>query len=351
LESLQQEQQLAGELQLAEVERARIRAKSGEIEQLLGETEQKLAQAAALSKELEQQAATRKKSLALLEAKMAEGRQVIRKQEAEKQRYLLQSAQLETHSHALESELASRYNMQMEAVRTELGKTAQQEAGQVEKQVKALRQQIENAGSINMRAIEESEAHRARLRTFDEQLKDLNSSKNELGALITELDKESKKLFKDTFALIRANFSKNFKVLFTGGEADLQITDPSNPLEAGIEIVAQPPGKQMRSIQLLSGGEKCLTAIALLFAIFEVKPSPFCILDEIDAPLDDANVDRFGNIVKLFADRCQFIIITHNKRTMAIADRIFGVSMEVKGVSKILSIDFAKSREPELLGV
>jgi chromosome segregation protein len=118
-------------------------------------------------------------------------------------------------------------------------------------------------------------------------------------------------------------------------------------LEAGIEISAKPPGKQMRSISLLSGGEKCLTAVALLFAIFEVKPAPFCILDEIDAPLDDTNVERFVNVVKHFVDKCQFLIITHNKRTMAIGDILFGVSMEEKGVSKLLSLEFAHREAPE----
>ena len=133
-------------------------------------------------------------------------------------------------------------------------------------------------------------------------------------------------------------------MLFEGGEADLTFTDSEDVLEAGIDIVAKPPGKQMRSITLLSGGEKCMTAMALLFAIFEVKPAPFCILDEMDAPLDDTNVERFVKVLKPFMEKTQFLIITHNKRTMSVADVLFGVSMEEKGVSKLISIAFDREK-------
>ena len=160
--------------------------------------------------------------------------------------------------------------------------------------------------------------------------------------IISQLDSQSRKLFKESFDQIRSHFQKNFRILFEGGEADLELKDAQDILEAGIEIIAKPPGKQMRSIQLLSGGEKCMTAIALLFAIFEVKPAPFCVLDEMDAPLDDSNVERFSRVVKQFTDRCQFIIITHNKQTMAMADVLFGVSMQEKGVSKLLSLSFIR---------
>lgn len=172
----------------------------------------------------------------------------------------------------------------------------------------------------------------------------MQKSKDELFKIVQELQGECYKLFADTFAEIRRNFQKNFQILFSGGEADLQLTDSNDILEAGIEITAKPPGKQMRSITLLSGGEKCLTALALLFAIFEVRPTPFCILDEIDAPLDDANVERFINVVKYFLNSCQFLMITHNKRTMAIADVLFGVSMEERGVSKLLKLQFANDK-------
>ncbi len=196
-----------------------------------------------------------------------------------------------------------------------------------------------------MTSIEEFEKHKVRHQFLNEQLGDLGGSKEDLLKVIEELDGESRRKFSVVFEQIREYFQKNFKILFRGGEADLMFTESDDILEAGIEIVAKPPGKQMRSISLLSGGEKCMTAMALLFAIFEVKSAPFCILDEIDAPLDDSNITRFVNVVQQFIDRSQFIIITHNKRTMAIADKIFGITMQERGVSKLLSMQFSHTEE------
>ena len=197
--------------------------------------------------------------------------------------------------------------------------------------------------------MEEVEKKRLREEFLNAQISDLVQTKEELLQMIEQLSQESLKLFQETFSLVRQNFRKNFAILFQGGEADLQLIEASsNPLAAGVEIIAQPPGKQMRSITLLSGGEKCLTSLALLFAIFEVKASPFCILDEIDAPLDDTNIDRFVKMVRHFAQQSQFLIITHNKRTMAESDKIFGVSMEEKGVSKLFSLHFSHEKKCEV---
>lgn len=214
-----------------------------------------------------------------------------------------------------------------------------------EKEMKNLRQKIEQAKDINLSAIEDFEKCQERYQFLNEQIQDLANAKKELEDAITTLDAESREIFENTFIKIRDNFKRNFSLLFNGGEADLELVESKDVLEAGVEIVAKPPGKQMRSLSLLSGGEKCLTAMALLFSIFEVKAAPFCILDEIDAPLDDSNIERFVQVVKQFIDRCQFIIITHNKQTMSIADRIFGVSMQEKGVSKLLSIEFDRENE------
>ena len=219
-----------------------------------------------------------------------------------------------------------------------------------ERQLRLIKNEMESAGNVNMMSIEEFDQHRERHMFLNRELDDMNASKQDLIKIIANLDEESRKQFKTTFDQIKVNFKKNFAILFHGGEADLEFTDSSDVLEAGIDIIAKPPGKQMRSIHLLSGGEKCLTAMALLFAIFEVKASPFCLLDEIDAPLDDSNVERFLNVLKQFIDRCQFIIITHNKKTMSAADILFGVSMEEKGVSKILSMEFDRkpvAEEPD----
>lgn len=253
----------------------------------------------------------------------------------------IQLAHVETGISSLERELAERYNLTFDQI--ELPEESQEAA---ERQMKQVKQFLESCPAVNLAAIEESKVEKERAEFYENQLGDLTHSQEELKQLIQNIEGECRDAFKKTFEQVRLHFQKNFEVLFRGGHADLELVDSEDPLEAGIEISAKPPGKQMRSLSLLSGGEKCLTAMALLFAIFEVKSSPFCLLDEIDAPLDDANVERFVSMVRQYTDRCQFIIVTHNKQTMAIADRIYGVSMQEKGVSKLLSIEF--SREEQL---
>ena len=350
-ECLQQEKQLAEQIQTGRAERQLLGEKTAQVVLALQALEKQLVQAAARCQEMEQQAAVHKKALTQSEEKMGEMRRDLKKQEGDKHRFEVQSTQQAAQMQALEQELLERHKLTIQQLLAERAAYESISLEQAEKQVKSLRAQIETMGSVNLLAIEEAQQQKERFQVLHQQMADLTAAKQELAGVIAALDDESRKLFKTSFEMIKANFKKNFKLLFNGGEAELQFDNSQDLLEAGIEIIAQPPGKQMRSIQLLSGGEKCLTAMALLFAIFEVKPSPFCILDEIDAPLDDTNVERFVNIVKAFADRCQFIIITHNKGTMAIADRIFGVSMEQKGVSKLLSIDFSKSKAPVLVGV
>lgn len=346
LESHQQEKRLEEEIEMGRHQQGQIEQRDVEVDKLLTEVEQNLTDIVAACSELEQEVSVRKGAIEHLEGKVNEKRQALKKSETDRNQVGIQTAQLESGAQSLVNELQERHHLTIEEARAECG-TLQKPLDQVEKQMRALRQQIESAGDINMTSIEECDKHKERYQFINQQLDDLNLSKQELVTIIAELDGESRKIFKTTFDQICINFKKNFKILFNGGEADLQFTETSDVLEAGIEIIAKPPGKQMRSITLLSGGEKCLTALALLFAVFEVKPAPFCILDEIDAPLDDTNVERFVNIVKEFIDRCQFIIITHNKRTMAIADKIFGVSMEERGVSKLLSMDFSKEAHPE----
>ena len=210
----------------------------------------------------------------------------------------------------------------------------------VEREVKRLRRSLEGFTEINLKAVSDCKEQEERFAFLQCQLDDLNASKEKLVEIINELDNTSRKMFSDTFENIRKHFKENYTLLFDGGKADLLLNSDEDILEAGIEIIAQPPGKKMRSIQQMSGGEKCLTAMALLFALFETQSIPFCILDEVDAPLDDTNIERFTKVLKQFVKNHQFIIITHNKRTMAMADILLGISMEEKGVTKVIPFEF-----------
>jgi chromosome segregation protein len=205
----------------------------------------------------------------------------------------------------------------------------------------SLKQQVRNLGPINLLAYSEYEEEKERFDFLNKQRNDLLESEKDIVKTIGEINTTAQSLFIDTFDKIRGHFINIFRGLFNpGDEADLKLEENVDPLEAKIEIIAKPKGKRPTSIELLSGGEKTLTAIALLFAIYLVKPSPFCILDEIDAPLDDANIDRFTKIIKDFSNDTQFIVVTHNKRTMEAADTLYGVTMQEEGVSKLVSVRF-----------
>jgi chromosome segregation protein len=201
-----------------------------------------------------------------------------------------------------------------------------------------LKTKIDRLGPVNMMAIEQFDELETRHTFLTVQRKDLRDSIAATGEAIKRIDETSKERFREAFTVINQNFQETFAVLFGGGRAGLALIDETDVLESGIEIVAQPPGKRLQNVQLLSGGEKALTAIALMFGIFRYKPSPFCVLDEIDAPLDDANIGRFTDILKKMQEETQFIIITHSRKTMEIADRLYGVTMEEPGVSKLISV-------------
>jgi chromosome segregation protein len=212
-------------------------------------------------------------------------------------------------------------------------------------QVGALQKRLEEMGPVNLVAIEEYEETEQRHQFLSTQHQDLVQAKEHLLEVIRRINVQTQEMFNDTFSRIRENFQTMFTEIFGGGKADLRLLDEGNVLESGIEIVARPPGKQLQSISLLSGGEQTMTAVALLFSIYQVKPSPFCVLDELDAPLDESNINRFIRILKRFLENSQFIVITHNKRTIAMADVLYGVTMQEHGVSRIVSVKFHKASE------
>ncbi len=211
---------------------------------------------------------------------------------------------------------------------------------ELDAQVQRLRRKIKMMGHVNTEALESLEELDERYTTLAAQLEDLQEAKRALEDIIRRINVESERLFMTTFESIRGHFRELFRKLFGGGEADIILEDSDDVLECGIDIVARPPGKELRSISLLSGGEKTLTAVGMLFAMFRSKPSPYCVLDEVDAALDDANVERYATIVKEFQSMTQFVVITHRKRTMTAADVLYGVTMEQAGVSKRMSVKF-----------
>ncbi|MFR9069073.1 MAG: chromosome segregation protein SMC, partial [Paraclostridium sp.] len=213
------------------------------------------------------------------------------------------------------------------------------------KELESLKREIKNLGNVNIDSIKEYEEIKERYDFYSEQKKDLEESIDVIYKLIRELEDNMKKEFKEKFTLINENFKFVYKKLFGGGNGELKIVDKESILESDIEIVAQPPGKKMKNLNLLSGGEKALTAISILFAILLAKPTPFCILDEIEAPLDDANIYRFGEFLKELSKDTQFISITHRRGTMEVADYIYGVTMQEKAISKVISLQLKEAKE------
>jgi chromosome segregation protein len=254
-------------------------------------------------------------------------------------------AQLNVESRNIEEKLQVEYKVDLENPPVALEKGF--DGDSAEKESIELRAKIERLGLVNMVAVEEYDELNQRYKFLTEQRDDLLKAKDDLQKAINKINLTSKELFTSTFATVQENFKDTFQRLFEGGRAELILIDEGDVLESGIEIVARPPGKRLQSVSLLSGGEKALTAIALLFSLFMVKPSPFCLLDEIDAPLDDVNVGRFVHLLREFAKKTQFIMITHSKVSMESADVMYGVTMQESGVSKVISTRFREGTPEE----
>ena len=268
-----------------------------------------------------------------------------RRKEEEEAKEKVQKLQMKLHEAKLEVEhateqLGERFEIDLAEARRRSAKV-EIKPEERKKRAKALKRKLRRLGEVNPLAIQEFEEAKERHEFHFEQQADLEESVADLRAAIERMDRESRKRFRSTFEAVNEKFQEVFPRLFRGGHARLLLTEPDNILETGVDIEVQPPGKKLQNVTLLSGGEKALTAVSLIFAIFMLKPSPFAILDEVDAPLDDANVGRFAEMIKELSERSQMIVITHNRRTMEMPDLLYGVTMEEAGVSKLVSVELS----------
>ncbi len=326
-------QALSG-ISMLERERAELETQISEMTGRIGGAEAELA-------ERHQELAAQRKSLAALEEQLR-GLHAEREQAMGVRGGLeIEKARIETDFSHLRRNCEEEFHAPIEELVTHIEDTDwQRDYTEVHQAFEALRERVEAFGAINMRALEEYQELEERYQFLSSQRADIEQSIADTQKAIAEISRRSVEQFQEAFKNIRENFIEVFQLLFKGGQCDLRLLDEGDLLESGVDIVAQPPGKRLQNVLLLSGGEKALTALALLIAIFRYRPSPFCVLDEVDAPLDDANVVRFTELISALSANTQFLLITHNKRTMEIARTLYGVTMEEPGVSKIVSVDF-----------
>jgi chromosome segregation protein len=280
-----------------------------------------------------------------LQADAQRARARIRKIEERLHAKQLESSEVQHERGTLVARLREDYGIEIEQLENEPTAEEERQREEVQQEIDELRRKINNLGNVNLEALEELEQLETRFAGLSGQYKDLASAKGSLEKIIEKINADSRRLFADTFQTVKGHFQQLFRDLFGGGRADVTLEEGVDILESGIEIIARPPGKEPRSISLLSGGEKTLTCVALLLAIFRSRPSPFCILDEVDAALDEANIDRFTKVIQDFLSWTQFIIVTHSKKTMTCASTIYGVTMQESGVSKQVSVRFEDVRE------
>ena len=339
----------------------RISYYSGEIDTVLKEKKKLESDHVALKNELSgMQKNTVKQTSALeaIKAKIEKTKQNIHdlKEKARKDRELIEkiipeigemersAENISVQEHTLQEELYNDFQISPGELEEKCSPQSLNKT-QEESEYRRIKGEIGDLGQFNALAIEELERSREAYDHLKQQEDDIQNARKNIMSIIDDIDKKSKELFRDTFERIQTNFSEIFQTLFGGGKASLTLVDIDNPMMSGIDIMVQPPGKKNRSISLLSGGEKNMTAIALMFATYLVRPAPFCFLDEIDAPLDESNVSRFLKMLSGFSGRSQFLVITHNKQTMSKSQAIFGVTQEEPGVSRIVSVKLSKSSE------
>jgi chromosome segregation protein len=277
-----------------------------------------------------------------LSAQAQDVQDLIRHAEKEMYQMELEAGQLEQQRIALTQRMREDYDIDLAGVGEQTSDEELRHREEVEQEIAELRQKINGMGSVNLEALDELQQLEARCVTLSSQHDDLDQAKASLEQIINRINEDSRRLFSETLDAVRGHFQSLFRRLFGGGHADIVLdeADGVDILESGLEIVARPPGKEPRSISLLSGGEKTLTCVALLLAIFRSRPSPFCVLDEVDAALDEANIERFIAVLTEFLSSTQFVVVTHSKKTMTAANTLYGVTMQESGVSKRVSVRF-----------
>ena len=314
------------------------------------------AEAEAEYDELSEERQTNHEEIESLQTEMRSTRRKFEKQNKQHHQLEMKTTQLEMQLKSISKHILDKYQVSIDEIpkpmiRLEEALTEEQTSGQTTTEpneidlldnIEKLKAELSAMGTVNQKAIQAYEEHQKRINFLETQREDIQQSIESAYQAIKKINKTSQDKFLKTFEKVKANFQDVFTELFGGGETELKLTDESNVLESGVDIIARPPGKRPQSITQLSGGERSLVAIGLLFAVFKIKPSPFCVLDEVDAALDEANVLRFTNLIRTYSDNTQFVIITHNNRTMEIADVMYGVTMEQAGISKIVSTKFQR---------
>ena len=278
----------------------------------------------------------------ILQKEMRATRRNFEKQNRARHKLEVATTQLEMRIKSVSTRIHDKYEVSIEELPPIMDTEQAMDEIDLLDSIEKLKAEISGMGAVNLKAIEIYEERKKRHDLLISQRADVEQSLQSTYQVIQKINQTSKELFLETFEQVQTNFQEVFTELFGGGETELLLTDPSNVLESGIDIIARPPGKRPQSITQLSGGERSLVAIGLLFAVFKIKPSPFCVLDEVDAALDEANTLRFTNLIRAYAENTQFVIITHNRRTMEIADVMYGVTMEQAGISKIVSAKFGE---------
>jgi chromosome segregation protein len=338
------QEQTAHEIETQQARIADCQRQRGDIDQGLAHTESSLVRSRGELKALEDRLQADRQQYRAISMQLAEIGEAIKELrplgeacQEEKNRIQLSLAEQRLHLQHLADNLREKYDVELESLALECGDQGPSKAELVT-DIDELRGRLERMGEVNLAAIGEYEELTTRFQFISQQKDDLEKSIADLQQTIVKLNRICRLRFKESFEEINEKFEAIFPRLFRGGKAKLVLTDENDFLETGVDIVVQPPGKKLQSITLLSGGEKALTAVSLLFAIFLTKPSPFCFLDEVDAPLDDANIDRFNDMVKEMSESSQFIMVTHNKKSMQAAEMLYGITMAEPGVSKVVSV-------------